>query len=70
MLSGDGFLREAAKNEEIVCHGSIWIYDELLKEKKITENCYRECLKKLLEQVKLGIRRLPADELERRINGK
>ena len=67
LLSGDSFLREAAKQEKIACHGSIWIYDQLLKEKKITEKCYKNSLKELLEQVKLGIRRLPIEELERRI---
>ena len=67
LLSGDGFLRKAAKNEKIVCHGSIWIYDQLLKEKKITKQCYKNCLKKFLKQVRLGKRRFPIDELERRI---
>ena len=68
LLSGDSFLREAAKQEKIVCHGSIWIYDQLLKEKKITKKIYKECLKELLEQVKIGRRRLPLEELLRRIN--
>ena len=67
LLTGDGLLRNAAINENIECHGSIWIYDELLKEKKISKVCYIECLAKLLELVSLGKRRLPIEELKKRI---
>ena len=67
LLTGDGLLRNTAINENIECHGSIWIYDELLKEKKITKECYIQCLAKLLELVNLGKRRLPIEELTKRI---
>lgn len=67
LLTGDGLLRNAAVNEKIECHGSIWIYDELLNEKKITKKCYKKSLSKLLELVKLGKRRLPVEELVKRL---
>ena len=67
LLTGDGFLREAAKKERIACHGSIWIYDQLLEHNKITRQCYKKCLTKLLELVKQGKRRLPIEELVKRI---
>ena len=51
LLTGDGLLRNAAVNEKIECHGSIWIYDQLIRGKKISESCYNQCLLKLLDLV-------------------
>ena len=68
LLTGDGLLRNAAVNEKIECHGSIWIYDQLIRGKKISESCYNQCLLKLLDLVKQGKRRLPLEELVKRIN--
>ena len=67
LLTGDGLLRNAAVNEKIECHGSIWIYDQLIREKKISKSCYNQCLLKLLDLVKQGKRRLPIEELVKRI---
>lgn len=68
LLTGDGLLRNAAVNEKIECHGSIWIYDQLIREKKISKSCYNQCLLKLLDLVNQGKRRLPIEELVKRIN--
>ena len=68
LLTGDGLLRNAAVNEKIECHGSIWIYDQLIRDKKISKSCYNQCLLKLLDLVKQGKRRLPLEELVKRIN--
>ena len=67
LLTGDGLLRNAAVTEKIECHGSIWIYDQLIREKKISKSCYNQCLLKLLDLVKQGKRRLPIEELVKRI---
>ena len=67
LLTGDGLLRKAAVDEKIECHGSIWIYDQLIMEKKISKSCYNQCLLKLLDLVNLGKRRLPIEELVKRI---
>ncbi len=68
LLTGDGNLRKAAIEEKIQCHGTIWIYDELLHTGKITKKAYKETLKKLLKLTVAGQRRLPLEELIKRIN--
>ena len=68
LLTGDGNLRKAAIEEKVHCHGTIWIYDELLRAGKITKKSYKENLKKLLNLPIAGHRRLPLEELMKRIN--
>ena len=41
LLTGDRPLRNAAKKEGVECHGAIWIYDELLRLKKLTRKITR-----------------------------
>ena len=68
LLTGDGNLRKAAIEEKVQCHGTIWIYDELLRAGKISKKSYKENLKKLLNLTVAGQRRLPLEELMKRIN--
>ena len=67
LLSGDGGLREAAGFEDVVCHGTLWIYDELLYKKLLLETEYLEAMYELLDAVENKKRRLPRNEILMRI---
>lgn len=67
LLTGDGGLREAAKYEDVVCRGTLWIYDELLNGKLISKDEYLNVMYKLLDTVDNKKRRLPKDEILKRI---
>lgn len=67
LLTGDGGLRDAAKNEEVVCHGTLWIYDELLKNKLLSKKDYLDSMHKLLNAIENYKRHLPANEIQKRI---
>ena len=67
LLTGDGNLRKAANEENVNVVGTIWILDELLNKCLITKNEYIECIEILLDLINKG-RRLPKDELIKRIN--
>ena len=69
LLTGDGALRNAAKQEKVECHGTIWVYDELKKNGLITLDEFRSAMTDLLQAVKEGKRRLPQKELIIRIDG-
>lgn len=67
LLTGDRPLRNAAEHEGVECHGVIWIYDELLHQKKIDTNTYQHAMSSLLTAVNEGRCRLPVRELLKRI---
>ena len=68
LLSGDGSLREASIKEKVECHGSLWIYDQLIEQELISKECRKEFLTKLYEAVESKKRRLPLSEITKRIN--
>lgn len=67
LLSGDSGLREAAKHEDVICHGTLWIYDELLQKKLLSKDEYLSAMNKILDAVDNKKRRLPRNEIEKRI---
>ena len=67
LLTGDSGLREAAKFEEVVCHGTLWIYDELLRNQLLTHKEYLGVMNALLDAVDNKKRRLPRNEIINRI---
>ena len=67
LLTGDNALRKAARKEGVVFMGSIGLLDRLLREGKVERSEYLDCLKKWKSQSANG-RRLPINELDRRIN--
>lgn len=66
LLTGDGALRKAAKEEGVVIMGTIGILDQLYDGDHIEGREYEECLRRLLEK-NGGKVRLPQEELERRL---
>ena len=69
LLTGDRPLRNAALNENVECHGLLWIYDELYRLERISCAGYIEALQALLISVQEGRSRLPIDELMKRLKG-
>ena len=67
LLTGDQPLRKAATHEKVECHGVIWVYDELHRLNKISNENYKEALEALIESVQEGRSRLPIDELIKRL---
>lgn len=67
LLTGDMPLRKAAKEESVAVKGTIGILDQLYEEKRIAAKEYLQCLK-TLQKYNGGRVRLPAKELEKRIN--
>lgn len=68
LLTGDKALMDAARNEGVECHGSIWIYDELERQNQIENVEYLEALSMLRDLVKANKRRLPLSEITKRID--
>lgn len=66
LLTGDGRLRKTAEAEGVTVRGTLWIFDELLRNRLITENEYKAYMQKLKEQNGKTIR-LPAVEIEKRL---
>lgn len=66
LLSGDGALRKAAQTEDVPVRGTIWIFDELLQNKCISEEEYVQAMQDLKIQQTHG-RRLPISEIDLRI---
>ena len=64
VISGDGPLRDAAKNEDMTFHGVLWILDRLVDEEIITEPRAAAALNAMLQQ---GAR-LPEDPVENRLD--
>ena len=65
LLTGDGPLRKAAEQENVVVIGTIGVLDRLYEGKHIEQEEYAECLKELLKNNGEKVR-LPAKELEKR----
>ncbi|HEV7508205.1 MAG TPA: DUF3368 domain-containing protein [Thermoanaerobaculia bacterium] len=63
LLTGDRHLRSAAESEGVKVHGTLWLIDELVGAGLLEQ---REALARLLRMVQAG-RRLPAEEIERRV---
>lgn len=66
LLTGDKRLRKAAMEEDVEIRGTIWIFDELLRENIITEQEFIEFMKELKKQNGKNIR-LPESEINKRI---
>lgn len=67
LMSGDGPLRKAAKQENVKVIGTIGVLDKLYDEKYIDETEYRYCISELLKN-NGGKVRLPEVELKTRLN--
>ncbi len=63
LLTGDRHLRQAAEREGVQVHGTLWLLDELVERSVLAP---AEAVKALL-LMKEERRRLPADEVERRL---
>ena len=66
LLTGDMPLRMAAAKEGVEVHGTIWVYDQLKTQGKITDDEYETVIGELIEAVKTGKCRLPKAELFKR----
>ena len=66
LLTGDMPLRRAAVKEKVEVHGTIWVYDQLKKQGKMSEDEYAGAIDELITAVKNGRCRLPMTELEKR----
>ncbi|MGD9569114.1 MAG: PIN domain-containing protein [Sedimentibacter sp.] len=66
LLTGDIRLRKAAADEDIGIRGTIWVFDELLRENIITEYEFDEFMKEIKRHNGKDIR-LPEIEINKRI---
>lgn len=66
LLTGDMPLRKAAIKEGVEVHGTIWVYDQLKAQGKVTEDEYENAINELIEAVRIGKCRLPIAELIKR----
>lgn len=63
LLTGDARLRTVAEGEQVVVHGILWVFDELVENEIITCGTARDKLKEL---VALNCR-LPEEECRKRV---
>lgn len=66
LLTGDMPLRKAAVKEGVEVHGTIWVYDQLKAQGKMTDDEYDVVINELINAVKNGHCRLPIAELLKR----
>ena len=66
LLTGDGALRKAAKQEGVEIMGTLGVLDRLWDQQRITREELRACLQNLLDN-NGGIIRLPREEIVSRI---
>ena len=66
LLTGDGSLRKAAAEEGVTVRGTLWIFDELLRNRKLSQDEYHGFML-TLKQLNGNVIRLPAEEIEKRI---
>jgi predicted nucleic acid-binding protein len=64
LLASDGDLRRAAECEKVRVHGSLWVLDEALRAGVLSCKQSKEALRRMVEQG----RRLPADEIRKRLS--
>jgi hypothetical protein len=64
LLSGDGKLRQCAKNRKIKVHGLLWVFDQFVEKEIIPMKTMSAKLQKLLNQGS----RLPIEECQKRIS--
>ena len=67
LLTGDGRLRKTAAEEGVTVRGTLWIFDELIRNGKISEEEYRGFMLELKKQNGSRIR-LPESEIDRRMD--
>lgn len=66
LLTGDRRLRQTAEKEGVMVHGSLWIFDELLRCERITADEYKHFMLELKKHNGDRIR-LPESEIDKRI---
>ncbi len=49
LLTGDGKLRKSAEKDKVEVHGTLWIFDELIKQNEIAKSIAAQKLKELME---------------------
>jgi hypothetical protein len=64
LVTGDGALRAAAKEEGTEVHGTLWIVDALVAQEIVREQEAARALQLMMD----GDRRLPRSEVQKRIN--
>lgn len=67
LFTGDRHLRDIAELESVECRGTIWIYDELFNKKLFSKDEYLNVMHKLLNAIDYKKRRLPRNEILKRI---
>lgn len=67
LLTGDLRLRKAATEDGVQVCGSLWVFDELLRENIISKSEYINYMKDLKQHNGKAVR-LPMSEIEKRIN--
>lgn len=64
LLSGDGELRELAREERVPCHGVLWLLDRMFEEGVVRGNKLCDGLRKLAGHERC---RLPKVEIQKRL---
>ena len=67
LMTGDGRLRRAAREEGVEVLGTIGVLDRLLAEGLVDQDEYRACISSLMI-ANGGVVRLPEDELRKRLS--
>jgi len=65
LLTGDAALRKAAESEQVAVRGTVWLIEEMIREKRITVAIARVALNKM----RLKGRRLPWEKAEEMLIG-
>ena len=66
LLTGDGSLRNAARQENVEVVGTLWVLDQLYEMNIIAQKEYKDCLQSLLKN-NGGKIRLPNSEILMRL---
>ena len=64
LLSGDRGLRELASEEEVACHGVLWLLDQMFEHRVIDRNDLCDGLRKIATHPRC---RLPKSEIRKRL---
>lgn len=67
LLTGDKPLRKAAEQEQVECHGTLWVYDQLKEQGKMKPTEIRAAIVDLIKAVETGRCRFPMAELQKRL---